>query len=841
MGNVWHVAGHVDPDDVLDLRTPAQVVLAGLRFDWQWVVLRGEQRFYALTRKELAELLDVNRRAAARSQSVPDAPLPSLEELLEGSGFPPALLVEHDVWARELEGLAAGIGGGTRLRIIARVAGAPLVIWAHREDVSIDRSSPGGVRMPPPATGAAPPIPDAGAGPERAVPATQAPDPAVVLTGVLPPFEPPPPRPHALPSRHAIDRNDFGNGHGGMLGGNDDAFAVEASPDVSFDAGEDAPADAYAVEAASPDAGSALPEPSVGEASPIDASPEVAAAAPPRSTMEAAPAATAAADGEVPAARWINAEIEDHPAAEPLAIAETYTLAISIGAAQLQTAGAVGGVLADPRLRDPDDALLLTVSLSSNDFTIGDPDRRLKIGRDGVSMGKARFDIAPLRGGLGRLTAILHRDNNFVQQLDISLQVGAGVMAPASVVSTGRPIATSAQLSRRDIGLSIQPSPTGGFDCIVWGATSANVKLPISAAELDAEIEASRAALLGVVTARDKDGTRPFQTGIQIDGPARDAALRAIALAGYTLFQKLFFHPAADQQCQALGDWLIAEVNQAKDDFTLQILARDFPVPWAMLYLAPEWKDDTIDFERFIGMKLVVEQIPLRNDAFGRDTRIAADPGGLSVSLNLNTDIDVQMHADVVAAQETYWNQAVAACPAIRLRTRTLATELVDALNDVATDDQIVYFFCHAESIGLKGAGPGSSNLTLSGNGSLDLASLTVRAPARHKLSGAPLVFINACESGKLSPLFYNGFVPYFMSKGARGVIGTECKVPARFAEAWARDFFDNLLAGKPLGETMRRLRRTFYLSHGNPLGLLYGLHCSADTRIDPLPARPAV
>jgi hypothetical protein len=492
-------------------------------------------------------------------------------------------------------------------------------------------------------------------------------------------------------------------------------------------------------------------------------------------------------------------------------------------------------------LRNTAEALQLTVSLSSNDFTIADPERRLKIGKDGLSVGKARFDITPIRAGLVRLTAILHRDNNFVQQLDISLQVGAGVTVPASVVSTGRPIATSGKLSRRDIGLSIQPSPTGGFDCIVWGATSANVKLPISASELDAEIDAARATLLRVVTAKDKDGSRPFLTGIQIESRARDAALKAIALAGYTLFQKLFFHPAADQQCQALGDWLIMEINQAQEDFTLQILARDFPVPWAMLYLAPAWTDDDIDFERFIGMKLVVEQIPLRNDKFGRDTRIPADPGGLSVSLNLNTDIDTQMKADIVAAQESYWNQAITACPAIRLHRRTQAAELVDALNNADTDDQILYFFCHAESIGLKGGGPGSSSLTLSGNGSLDLASLTVRAPAKQKLRGAPLVFINACESGKLSPLFYNGFVPYFMSKGARGVIGTECKVPGRFAEAWARNFFDDFLAGKPLGETVRLLRRNFYLSHGNPLGLLYGLHCSADTQIDPLPARQAV
>src|SRR3546814_5792702 len=104
----------------------------------------------------------------------------------------------------------------------------------------------------------------------------------------------------------------------------------------------------------------------------------------------------------------------------------------------------------------------------------------------------------------------------------------------------------------------------------------------------------------------------------------------------------------------------------------------------------------------------------------------------------------------------------------------------------------------------------------------------------RSKLRGQPLVFINACESAELTPLFYSGFVPYFMNKGARGVIGTECRMPAQFAAQWADAFFDALLAGQPLGETVLALRRGFLSEHGNPLGLLYGLHCNADTQVAP-------
>jgi hypothetical protein len=848
MPSDWLIVARVGPDEVQDLATIADTSLASL--DQPWVVLRDGERLWALDRDELVPL--VAARGRAQAGSLLAALRPSCAELLHHRGVPAALVVDRDVWARELDGLSAGLAGGEKLRIIARVAGAPLVVWAHRPYSQLDRASPDAVRIPQPRANPAPVRRDADvmepAFPEAGLPQPAAQPPAAPAPSAPSPYVAPAPLPDGGEARHGARLDRPGQSYGaepfdfGYIDIAEEAQADEPSahPGADVHAAEDVREERY------PDAVS-------GEGPPEHAMPDIApeeeaAALPhagPDDTAEGAPAPDEnvvdknMVDEDVEPARWINAAIEDHDAAQPLVVGDTYTLAISIDALQSQSPAAVGGVRASELTRDKDNSLLLTVSLSSNDFTIGEPERRLKIGRNGLSAGKARFDIEPLRPGLGRLTAVLHRDNNFVQQLDISLQVGPGVVEPAAVVSTGRPIAASGHLSPRKLGLSIQPSATGGFDCIVWGATSANVKLPISAGELAAEIDAARAALLRVVTAKRQDGVRPFQAGVGIDPAARDAALAAIALAGYTLYQKLFFHPAADRQCQELGEWLIKEVNEAKEAFTLQILARDFPVPWAMLYLAPEWDAGKIDFERFLGMKLVIEQIPLRNDKFGLDTRIPGDPDGLSVSLNLNTDIDTQMKTNVVAVQEAYWQQAAAACPAIRLRRRTQAAELLAALNDGATDDQIVYFFCHAESIGLQaGGGPGSSNLTMSGNGSLDLANLVVQAPAKHKLGGAPLVFINACESGKLSPLFYNGFVPYFMSKGARGVIGTECKVPAQFAAAWAKRFFDAFLAGGSLGGIVRDLRRSFYEHDGNPLGLLYGVHCSADTQIDPLPMR---
>ena len=102
-------------------------------------------------------------------------------------------------------------------------------------------------------------------------------------------------------------------------------------------------------------------------------------------------------------------------------------------------------------------------------------------------------------------------------------------------------------------------------------------------------------------------------------------------------------------------------------------------------------------------------------------------------------------------------------------------------------------------------------------------------------LRGKPLVFINACESAELSPAFYDGFVPYFMAKGARGVIGTQCKTPAlvrgRMGEALLRALPRRRRARRGLPRPCGASSST---QHGNPLGLLYAVHCDGDTRIEP-------
>lgn len=531
---------------------------------------------------------------------------------------------------------------------------------------------------------------------------------------------------------------------------------------------------------------------------------------------------------------FLNAELEDVDASTPLTVGETYTLAFSLDQVAKRTIIASGAQLSFTFPAGTDE-VVFTVQLDGDDFDVVERSRPLRFRRPGVSRGKARFDIVPLRNGRSELVATVHHAGNFVQQLTLTFDVGVTSEHPMTSSSLGRPIADAAVLQPRDIGFAIEPAPAGGYTCTAWGATAARVHLAIQQSELASAIEQVRAALMDVV------GKRIFQKSLDIPPEDRDFALATLAKAGFRLYQKIFYHPAGGADARRLGDWLREQATGTRDVLQIQLLSRDFPVPWGLLYIDERWNPDAIDWQRFLGMSHIIEQIPLQTTLSTLNGIIDSESAGLSVSVNFNESIDEQMRADFVARQVSYWGTSTTFTPSVNLVSRTKREEFIRALNSAATSDQILYLYCHAVAAGLTGGGPDASFLVLSGDEHVTLGDLNLEAPTSVQLAGSPLIFINACESAELSPMFYDGFVPYFMAKGARGVIGTECKTPALFAAEWANDFFDRFLEGGSLGEIFLRMRREYFEQHGNPLGLVYGVHCDSDTRVQPAMVRTGV
>ena len=514
-------------------------------------------------------------------------------------------------------------------------------------------------------------------------------------------------------------------------------------------------------------------------------------------------------------ATWLNAELDDVDTSKPLQVGEEYTLALSFGARKESALGSAAAMLA---FAPEADHLDLTIRLLSAEFDTPPLPQAIRVRRNGTSVGRALFAITPKQAGPAVLTAMVDVQGNFVQQLVLRFDVAGAPAADVGVQNLGRPAAAAAVLEPREASLRFTPA-VGGYKLFAPGVTVDEVFVQITPDELAAAIEQVRSALLTIV----KNET--FALGMDIPAELGAAALQKLAFAGYRLYQRIFEGPFASPELRDVGAWLRGTLSD--DVATLQVVSSGFPVPWALVYLAERWDESALDWGNFIGMRHVVEQIPMREiRAVPPPVTMDSTPA-LAVRVLYNDGIDAQMPSHPVAAQRAYWG----ARPGLQLNEGTTAADLLQTALDPASGDKLLYLYCHAVS---SNTNPDDSHLVLSGDERVTLGGLSASAPTSDVLGSHPLVFVNACESGDLSPNFYDGFVPYFLGKGARGVIGTECKTPGYFASEWAKAFFDRFFAGERLGDAVLAVRRQFLAEHGNPLGLLYGVYCDPDTRVHP-------
>ena len=531
-----------------------------------------------------------------------------------------------------------------------------------------------------------------------------------------------------------------------------------------------------------------------------------------------------------PERRWVNVEVQDHPKDTPLELSRRYMLVFDVDTT-VREQSVVSDAGFSYAQRDDEDSVDILVELIGDDFNILTGAQMLTVPRAGPSLNSARFEIEPLREGKRQLTALLRKGNHTFQWIKIELQVGgpAQVVAVAAT-SMGRSLAGAHHLGRRDVDINILQD--GGEFKLLWSSGQAKVAtLAITPQQLEGIIDQARAALLEVVNLWPLGYDGPvFQSMLDIPADIQVSALKIFAQAGYDLYSRIFYD-GAGLDLQQIGDRLRQLAR--REQLNITITSDKFLLPWGLLYVAERWDPDHIDPDLFLGMRHIIEHIPFQPDL--RDISLRIDTGsGLHVSLNVNRGIDTPAHP-LIEGQIRYWNEQMALRHG-SIVVRDSEADVLHALADTGTPDQILYFNCHAASMPLSAGGPDQSFLGLTrADTGLTLGELRRSASIRYPLAGAPLVFINACQSAKLSPLFYDGFVPYFVQKGARGVIGTECDTPALFAAEWARRFFDRFLAGMPLGEVFLGLRQEFFREHNNLLGLLYALYCDADTHVGPL------
>ena len=520
--------------------------------------------------------------------------------------------------------------------------------------------------------------------------------------------------------------------------------------------------------------------------------------------------------------RWINVELEGETA--ELLLDHVYTLVFDVDTT-VREASVARDIDFKYDFEANETAVELEIHLSSQDFHIYDDRQKLYVPRTGKSENKARFDIKPLHDRAGTLKALILKDNNFIQELTLTIDAGK-----IQVISKGRPAEAATVVNPRDVHLNISYD-NGAFELKFISGVTANARIVRSPQEIEDLAQQVR-DVWNKIVGKQSDKKLLYQIGVDIPESVNKDSSKKLAQAGARLFRKVFFENQ-DNQTQTIGKLLR---NMARDEsLKIQITSDKFFLPWGVLYVGADLDDP--DPYMFLGLKHIIELIPTQNDI--KDFRLQIDgKPKFSVSLNLDKRIDKQA-ADkglkaVVATQEEFWDR-LKTNGCIEPKVRSESSELLDAIQKRAMDERLIYFYCHASARMENSKAHLKPSITLGDGKQLTIDDLGDKeGDERMSLASAPLLFLNACDSAEFSPFFYDDFLNFFVSRGARGAIGTECKIPAVFAAEWANRFFTRFLPGKSLGNLFLELRREFYEKHNNLLGLAYALYCDADTQILP-------
>jgi len=129
----------------------------------------------------------------------------------------------------------------------------------------------------------------------------------------------------------------------------------------------------------------------------------------------------------------------------------------------------------------------------------------------------------------------------------------------------------------------------------------------------------------------------------------------------------------------------------------------------------------------------------------------------------------------------------------------------------------LIYFFCHGTADELQFE---TSKRKLT-------ADHVTNCP---NYPGWPIVFVNACDAGNISPLSFFNFRTEFRKRKSAGLIAPSFPIPTMFAAMFANAFLAAYTAGQPIGQILFNLRRKL-LAKNNPLGLWYSLQCPLDVK----------
>ena len=297
------------------------------------------------------------------------------------------------------------------------------------------------------------------------------------------------------------------------------------------------------------------------------------------------------------------------------------------------------------------------------------------------------------------------------------------------------------------------------------------------------------------------------------DTPEMKAELRECTQALMRIGSKLYLALAGDPAFKTAFD----KIEKLEPGSKITIITEGVAFPWELFY--PLYYDNgsgaNYQPDQFWGKRFQIEQLlftPTETDKLPRDR---TQPGTLKISMGLNEGIDKEWKERPILPvkfQKDYCDRT--------LSTRGEHMETQDSIAKILKEPYLtsfIYFFCHGDETHLEFE---------ESKPPLEVHSLS----PDQIYPGWPLVFLNACSSGNISPLSFSSFRTRFRQKKAAGLVAPTFPIPTLFAAVLGKVVLDEYAARRPIGQILFDLRGRL-LEQDNALGLLYSLQCPLDVR----------
>jgi serine/threonine protein kinase len=302
-------------------------------------------------------------------------------------------------------------------------------------------------------------------------------------------------------------------------------------------------------------------------------------------------------------------------------------------------------------------------------------------------------------------------------------------------------------------------------------------------------------------------------------------AMAIVATEGWRLYSTL----CEDREFRSI----LEEMNQLPPGSTISIHAQNFWIPWEILYSENfNWKPgkpgsaiDSLNPQLFWGYRYVIESRLIGGTSKAIKYQTKAEQKRVFVILNVNNSIDATLVAKPdhgLRSHRTFFAEQVNARVG---EFRSEPKQIKSLLECKDCPGSLIYFYCHGRSENPFDANQ-TEQLEIGPDTYIDHFDL----PQDGLFADRPLVFLNSCSSGAISPLSLSNFPKKFKANGAEGLLFTHFSVPVNFGAAFGQEIIKRYLNGESIGRSLLDLRQNLCDKY-NPLGLFYGLQCPADLK----------